>query len=128
MEPGEISPVRQGDKWGYRDARGQIAIAARFDSAGIFSEGLAGVRVGDKWGFIDASGEMALPAQFDQVRPFMGGYAKVKQGDRWGYIDRKGFWMEVLTANTYIDDEGRFVSEQEYRDWEKPPRKPGEQR
>ena len=121
MGSDELFPVRQGDRWGYRDAGGRMVIVAQFDSAGGFSEGLARVKVDGKWGYIDTRGKIVIAPQFDQARLFSSGIAKVKQGNIWGYIERSGLFVEQLEANTFLDDEGRFISEQAYKDWEKPP-------
>jgi hypothetical protein len=39
-----------GEKYGYKDNNGNLAIAPRFDNAYEFFDGLAAVRVDGKWG------------------------------------------------------------------------------
>ena len=127
MEATELIATKRGERWGFKDARGDMAIGAIYDAVGSFSEGLAGVRVGKKWGFIDASGAMAIEPTFDQARFFQDGRAKVKLGGIWQMIDRSGRILEQLTGDTYLDKEGKFISEKEHRDWGKPPHRIPEQ-
>ena len=58
VDTGELFPVEQNGKYGFIDSTGKTVIAPQFDSAGLFSEGLARVQIGDKWGFIDKTGKM----------------------------------------------------------------------
>ncbi len=117
-----LYPFREGPLWGFRDASGQTVIAPQFDGAGSFSEGFARVKMNGKWGFVNTLGEMVIAPQFDQARFFQGGYAKVQQGDVWGYIDVKGFFVEKLQTNGFLDKTGDFISEKDYQQWGKPPR------
>ena len=112
---------RDGDKWGFRDAEGRIAVGPTFDAVGSFSEGLARVRMGRLWGFIGPDGSYAIEPRFEQARHFSGGRAKVKQDGRWAMIDVAGCWVENLGSQTYLDDRGRFISKEDHNDWEKPP-------
>ncbi len=118
---------REGDSWGYRRSDGSVAIAPRFDAVGPFSEGLARVRAGKAWGFIDHTGSYLIEPRFEQARHFSGGHAKVKEDGRWGMIDAAGAWLEDIESQSFIDDRGRFVSEQDHTGWVKPPRQ-GEDR
>lgn len=52
--------VFYGNKSGYIDKTGQIAIPARFDRAYDFHDGLAMVKENRTWGFIDKSGRMVI--------------------------------------------------------------------
>ncbi len=114
-------PFAEGEQWGFRDATGKTVIDPKFDSAGSFSEGLARVRFEGKWGFIDTSGKWVIPPRFEQARVFTGGIAKVKEAGQWGLIDRKGHVVDQVDSESFLDDRGRFISEKEYREWEKPP-------
>jgi hypothetical protein len=97
--------VRIGDKEGYIDRSGKVAIAPQFDHAMPFSEGLAAVNIGGKlggswfanisggkWGYIDRSGSYIVKPQFDEAWPFSGGRAAVRIGNqetgKWGFVDR----------------------------------------
>ncbi|MFZ2949384.1 MAG: WG repeat-containing protein, partial [Desulfuromonadaceae bacterium] len=48
--------VKFNGKYGYCDRGGTTVIPPQFDSASLFSEGLAAVHVNGKNGFIDANG------------------------------------------------------------------------
>ena len=119
MEPGELLPIREGKKWGFKDNSGRTVIPARFDGVGSFAEGLARVKLDRKWGFIDHNGKMVIEPQFDQARFFCDGLAKVKLGNVWGMIEKSGLFVDEIKAQTYLDQEGKFISEEEYEEWGK---------
>ena len=121
MNGDDFVAFREGDKWGFQTKDGQIAIAPTFDSVGTFSEGLARVRKAKLWGFIKVDGSFGIELRFEQARHFSGGYAKVKEEGRWGLIDVKGFWVENVESQSYMDDQGRFISKDDHKAWEKPP-------
>jgi hypothetical protein len=87
-----------GEKYGYVDEMGEMAIAPMFDDAWPFSDGLAPVRVGDadtgKWGYIDATGAWVIQPRFAGAWFFSGGMAAVTTDDFFtgdlGYINRQG--------------------------------------
>ena len=57
-----LASVKIGNKYGYIDKTGQVAIKPQFDEVEEFSEGLASVKIGDKYsyGYIDKSGQMVM--------------------------------------------------------------------
>jgi hypothetical protein len=87
-----------GGKGAAHSETGSIAIQPRFESAGLFSEGLAAVQMGkeqdEKWGYVDRSGKFVIDPQFDSAEGFSEGLAAVRSGDektgKWGFIDRSG--------------------------------------
>lgn len=86
-----ISAVKDGELWGYVDARGQFVIAPVFTEVTDFSEGLAAARrSGSAWGYIDANGNEMIEPQFKQATRFSNGIAWVRTNDGWGAIDRTG--------------------------------------
>lgn len=56
--------------WGYVDRSGKLSIAAQYQDAYAFSEGLAAVQKDGNWGFIDKTGAMVLDSQYDKVCRF----------------------------------------------------------
>lgn len=93
--------VQVGQKWGFIDKMGRIAISPLFDSAYDFSEGLARVyfREKDLYGYIEGTGEYVIEPRFAEAGDFHEGLARVRlektapgygRGDRWGFIDRSG--------------------------------------
>jgi hypothetical protein len=99
-----LAQVKIGDRWGYIDESGKMAIPAEFTLAGRFSEGLAAARRSGKLGgYIDRTGTMVIREQFGVAWPFSDGLARVKIGDgsglfdNWGYIDKSG--KAVISRN-----------------------------
>ncbi len=89
-------------KWGFIDKTGKFKIAAQYDYALPFSEGLAAVgrgkhSYGRKWGFIDKAGKLVIPIRFSSVSSFSKGVsivkAKVDGRERYGLIDRAGRYI-----------------------------------
>lgn len=56
-------------RFGYIDARGEVAIPPQFELAGEFYQGLAEVLVGDKVGVIDRNGRFVVQPQFKRAVP-----------------------------------------------------------
>lgn len=89
-------PARRGDKSGYLDLRGAVAIPFIYDGVDRFSDGLAAVEKNEKWGYLDREGHMIIQPQFDQAGPFASGLAPVKVGATSGFIDRSGRFAFLL--------------------------------
>jgi WG containing repeat len=82
--------IQVGKKYGYQNAAGHTAIAARFDNAYDFFEGLAAVNINGKWGYINRSGDLVVAMQFDNAISFCSGLAAVKIDNKWGFVNRQG--------------------------------------
>lgn len=67
-----------------------MIIAARFQDAGDFSEGLAAVKIEGKWGYVDKDGQMVIPPAFERASDFREGLSWVDQHGKCGFIDRSG--------------------------------------
>ena len=91
----------EGDRIGFIDGSGKIAIPAQFDSdpneTGDFVEGVAKVKKGGRWGYVDTSGRMVVETQFEDfwdLNDFSDGLARVfsSKGREYyyGYIDKSG--------------------------------------
>lgn len=79
-----------GEKFGYLDLKGNIAIPLVYDQLNTFSGGLAPVEKDKKWGYIDTKGNTVIPFVFDWAGVFGSGLAPVKIGQKSGFIDRTG--------------------------------------
>src|SRR3989339_372347 len=101
---GDLWPVYKDKKWGYIDKTGRIIIPFKFDSAGIFSEGLVSVEQNDKVGFIDKAGRQVIPPRYDNAQPFSEGLASVMIKSQYGYIDRSG----KMVIPPQFEDAGPF--------------------
>jgi len=91
-------------RFGFFDEAGRIVIAARFDFALPFHEGLAAFCVGcwsvtdgehthiegGKWGYVDRSGRVVIPPTFDSALNFKEGTAEVELDGEPVIIDKKG--------------------------------------
>ncbi|UOD30280.1 WG repeat-containing protein [Massilia violaceinigra] len=86
----------EGGLWGYVNLAGERVIAAQYEEAEGFSNGLAAVKVtDDEWRYIDQHGQFAFNGSFCGACEFDAlGLAAVKQEEDqpWGYIDRQGQW------------------------------------
>lgn len=81
---------------GYIDTTGRVAIPARYDLCGTFSEGLATAYYSGKkaWGYIDRSGREVIAPQFAMALGFCEGRAYVVMdvpGPSGGTLSRRGF-------------------------------------
>lgn len=115
----QLKPVYVNGKWGYADASGKVVIAARFDAALPFADGLARVGVLDEelpevatqpnimWGYIDERGRVVVELRYAALRDFSEGLAAAAVLDkekperswparverrnlRWGFVDGSG--------------------------------------
>lgn len=109
-------PVSRGQKYGYMDLHGNIAVPLEYDFANSFSRGLAAVKKGDKWGYIDRDGHERIPFVFDDAGEFASGLAPVRIGKESGFIDKSGkfaFHLTFRQAPGFLtgNDEGLFVAD-----------------
>jgi hypothetical protein len=90
---GPLFPAPLGTSWGFIDNRGRTAIAARYESALPFSEGLAAVKREGRWGYIDRTGTEVIPMRYKTAQSFHKGVAIVDTGlpdHPIGLIDTSG--------------------------------------
>jgi len=84
------TPVKLGDRYGYKDKSGMIVIGPLFDEAGEFKDGLALVKVDGKVGFIDTQGKTVVEPEWEELHPFKDDLARVRSGGKYGFVDRQG--------------------------------------
>lgn len=102
----------QGEKWGFVDANGNVAITPQFEGVGYFSGGLAWARSGGSIGFINPEGEWVIKPQFSAAKEFdhESGLAMVEKSGQWGYVDAKGSYKQFNeTEKTYSFSEGLAI-------------------
>lgn len=98
--------VRIGDKWGILTANGEQLAEVKFDSVGVFHDGLAVVKAAERYGYIDRSGVIVIPIQWMAAYDFSEGLAALR-------VDKKHFQF-IDTAGTVVikskkyDSVGRF--------------------
>lgn len=115
-----LKPIYENGRWGYADRSGKVIIAAQFDAARPFADGLAQVGVVDeelpevlgrpnlKWGYIDESGRVLVELRYAVLRRFsenlaaaalldtkkpekpFSGRAFERRNLTWGYVDKSG--------------------------------------
>jgi hypothetical protein len=132
----DLQVFRSFDKYGYKDASGNIVISPQFTNAHKFSEGLAAVETNGKWGYINQKGSFVIQPQFEGQGSFTNsGLAGVKLNGKWGYIDKTGkfviqpqFEREGNFASNglarvklngkwgYIDEAGKFVIQPQFEE------------
>jgi WG containing repeat len=90
---GLAAVAQQYNKVGFIDHTGKFVIQPTFQSASVFSDGLAQVDVDNKFGFIDRSGKIVIAPQFDWTTDFSEGRAITIIGMGTGdpvYVDKTG--------------------------------------
>lgn len=98
--------VRIGDKWGILTADGEQLAEVKFDSVGVFHDGLAVVKAAERYGYIDRSGAIVIPIQWMAAYDFSEGLAALR-------VDKKHFQF-INTVGTVVikskkyDSVGRF--------------------
>ncbi len=86
-----VAPVETEDGWGYIDNGGKIIIEPKYDSARIFSEGLAAVETENGWKYIDIKGKTVIPENpYTKANDFSEGLAAVCEDNTCGYINKTG--------------------------------------
>ena len=114
--PENLLPVQQNGKWGYINHAGEIVIKPQFDSAELFSDGLALVRypprkkplkpgekkaeLVDGMGFIDRTGKVVI--ELDNPLHLNGDSFSEGLTQYWTYEPDKG------TVRGYIDTSGKI--------------------
>ncbi|RYD73591.1 MAG: WG repeat-containing protein [Sphingobacteriales bacterium] len=97
-----LAAVKTNGKWGYIDKTGKLVIPARFESAGVFTEGKAPVKIGMFWGFLDKKGKWAMKPVFTSASNFSNKKALVTVYDNHdsaavtGYISTVGMLLYEL--------------------------------
>jgi WG repeat protein len=128
----QLTPVYENGRWGYAVQGGRVVIAARFDAALPFTNGIARVGVVDEefpeiegqpnimWGYIDEQGRVLVELRYAVLRDFSEGLAAAavlnaekpeRPGRRgrnlkWGYIDKGGrevIPMQFLAAEDFAE-------------------------
>jgi hypothetical protein len=99
-----LFPIPDGDKWGFVDEEGTVAIPAIYDNVGDFSEGYVRALAGERWGYVNAGGMMVIQPAFEQAGDFHEGLAPVMLDGKWGFVDRRG----TVAIAAIFDEAGAF--------------------
>jgi len=68
----------------------RVAVAAAYQDAYPFYEGVAAVLQNGKWGYVDSTGSLVIGARFDSPAYFDNGRARVQVADKFGIVDKTG--------------------------------------
>lgn len=111
-----LAVVREDNKYGYVNTKGEYVASPIYDYANEFSEGLAAVSIDDKWGYINKMGEMVIESQFDYATSFHNGFAYAKPlGEEYyyfGVIDKNGNFITPI--NIVYDHGGGYTLNAEW--------------
>ena len=103
--------ISVGNKYGYIDTLGKVAIKPQYSYGLQFSEGLAAVKNDTAWGFIDSSGKVVIEFKFNIAEQFNGGSSVVNINGKSGLIDKKGkIILEPIYDWIYFQNEGFVAS------------------
>ena len=89
---------RQNGRYGFKDQRGRIIVANRYEAVKPFYNDLAAVQINGKWGFIDHYEHLVVQPVYDSVADFNNDYCLTWQGGAVGALDRHG---KVLIRHEY---------------------------
>jgi len=103
-----LIPIRQGEKWGFLNAEGKLAIPTKYDHVTGFSNGHAIATLNKKFIVLNTSGEES-PVEGSgtlDVKEFAEGLAPVRAADKkFGYIDGSG----KIVVKPQFESVGYFV-------------------
>jgi hypothetical protein len=87
-----LVPVKSGEKWGYLNTAGKLAIPAKYDHVTDFSGGYAPVKKGEQFVIINTGGEETpVEAGVVDVKPFSESLAPFRAADKsFGFVDEQG--------------------------------------
>ena len=68
-----LTAVNHGGKWGYVDREGRMVVAAQYEYALEYAQGLAAVSKGGKSGYIDAAGKTVIALEYEDAASFSEG-------------------------------------------------------
>ena len=88
----QYAAVKKGDKWGYIDTAGKLAIKYQYEDARSFANGVAGYKDNGVWGVIDQNNDVILEPMFDDVKTMnSNGILIIKNGEIWQCIQLYAF-------------------------------------
>ena len=98
--------IKEGNLFGYMNAKAEIVIKPQFEWAEDFTGELARYRKANRYGFINRKGEVVIKAQYKFAMAFSEGLAAVFINGKWGYINQKGEMVikpEFPNAKPFFD-------------------------
>ncbi|AYB30090.1 WG repeat-containing protein [Chryseolinea soli] len=78
-----LVPVKDGEKWGFLNTQGKVAIPAKYDNVTDFNGGFVPVKVGDKYFILNTKGEETpVDASITDVKTFSEKLAPCRTADK----------------------------------------------
>ena len=89
-----LAAVRKGDKYGYINSKGEVAIESRFSSASAFQGDMAWAALEyGQYGLIDKKGNFIIKPEYSEGRFIAPGFSQAQKTGRYGIIDKKGDYI-----------------------------------
>lgn len=86
----DLWSYQDGDKYGFKNSKGEIIIPAKYEISRSFKEGLACLKLGGKYGCIDDQGREVIPFKYDFLSDLSEGLIKVTHNGKNGFLDKTG--------------------------------------
>ncbi len=100
---------KANNKFGFKDQKGRIIIANRYDDVKPFNQKLAAIKINNKWGFIDLDEKLIIQPRYDSVNHFDRGFCITSKNTLLGVVNLTG---EEILKNQYqqiiLLSNGRF--------------------
>jgi WG repeat protein len=93
VSEGLVSFSPTGDKFGFMDTVGSLAVPVIYASVRPFHEGLAKV-CQEKCGYVDVHGKVVIPLTYTAGPDFESGKARVCEGSKCGYVTKNGVFTQ----------------------------------
>jgi len=90
--------VKEKDKWGFINSKGDIMVQPKYDSCETFKHGYGRVKKGGKWGVVDKSGTEIIEAKYENILTGENGLF-IFFDKYWGITDKTG---KILIEPTYL--------------------------
>lgn len=111
----EYYAVKIDGKYGFVDDQERLRIANRYDSVGLFHNGMAAIKLQGKWGFINKAEQLSVQPYYNKVSNFNNGLSIVDEGNKIGLIDKNGAQVlpviydhiERLKSNGFLIKKGQ---------------------
>ena len=102
----KMAVIKQGDKYGLIDSKGQVIVQPEWDYINGVNEGIYLVEKDSVWGYIDRQGKEIIEPKYWDADFFYEGYACVGNSDeKYGFINIKG---DTIIDFIYDESFGSF--------------------
>lgn len=92
LKNNKIFAIRNGKKWGFADANGNIVVECKYDDVTEVNDyGFAGIKINNEWGIINSEGKIIVDPKYkiNENNPtFIGEYYKVTYGSGENYYTK----------------------------------------